>query len=75
MRVPLTAIYETVEDGWTQARIEELPAVITAAPTRAEAKALLLDALQEFLLSLAEPPENGSAAEAARERLELVLES
>jgi hypothetical protein len=29
----LTAIYETVENGWTQARMKELPGVITAAPT------------------------------------------
>jgi len=37
---------------WTQARIVELPDVITAGPTRAEAKTLVLDALREYLLSL-----------------------
>ena len=49
--VSLTAIYEPVEDGWVQARIREMPGVITAAPTRAEAEDMLLDALREFLLS------------------------
>jgi predicted RNase H-like HicB family nuclease len=60
-----TAVYEQVEDGWTQARIEQLPAVVTAAPTAAEAKELLVDALSEYLLSLGAsdrpPPSEGSA--------------
>jgi predicted RNase H-like HicB family nuclease len=51
-RLSFTAVYEQVEDGWTQARIEQLPAVVTAAPTVAEAKELLVDALSEYLLSL-----------------------
>jgi predicted RNase H-like HicB family nuclease len=51
-RLEFTAVYELVEDGWTQARIEQLPAVVTAAPTAAEAKELLVDALTEYLLSL-----------------------
>ena len=44
----LTAVYEEVEQGWTQARIAEIPAVITAAPNRAEAKDLLEDALRNI---------------------------
>ena len=74
MRITLTAVYEPVENGWTQARIEELPAVITAGPTPEEAKALLVDALREYLLSLANggtcPPSGG---ESKRERLDLVV--
>jgi len=54
--IPLSIVYEPVEDGWVQARIEELPAVITAAPTRVEAKAMVLDALREYLLSLRDSP-------------------
>jgi hypothetical protein len=50
--IEFTIAYEPVEDGWTQARIVELPPVITAARTRQEAKALVLDALREYLLSL-----------------------
>ena len=46
-------MYESVENGWVQARIREMPGVITAAPTRAEAEDMLLDALEEFLLSFA----------------------
>jgi hypothetical protein len=64
-RLVFTAVYEQVEDGWTQARIEQLPAVVTAAPTASEAKELLVDALYEYLLSLgaSDPavPPKGSA--------------
>lgn len=31
--VTFTAVYEEVEDGWIQARLAEMPGVITAAPT------------------------------------------
>lgn len=61
-----TAVFEPVEDGWVQARLAELPAVITAAPTRDEAQELLLDALREYLLSLAEPSETSAASPDAR---------
>lgn len=56
----LTPVFETVEDGWTQATIREIPGVITAAPTHAEAEELLVDALREFLMSFggAEPTES-----------------
>jgi predicted RNase H-like HicB family nuclease len=47
----LTAIYEPVENGWIQARIQELPGVITAAPSLEEVKLLLEDALREYLLA------------------------
>jgi hypothetical protein len=40
-RLSLTAVYEPVEHGWIQASLAELPGVITAAPTLAEAKELL----------------------------------
>jgi len=50
----LSIVYELVENGWTQARIAEYPPVITAAPTREDAKELVLDALREYLLSLAD---------------------
>ena len=36
--IKLNAVYEPVENGWTQGRLIELPGVITAAPTLAEAK-------------------------------------
>jgi predicted RNase H-like HicB family nuclease len=59
-QIQLSIIYEPVEAGWTQARIAELPGVITAAPTRAEAKDMVLDALREYLLSFTEePPDDG----------------
>jgi len=50
-----TVICEPVENGWTQARLEELPAVITAAPSPDEATEQLVDALAEYLLALGHP--------------------
>jgi predicted RNase H-like HicB family nuclease len=62
--IQLSILYEPVEGGWVQARIAELPAVITAGPTRAEAKELVLDALREYLLSLRDdPPPPGGDSE------------
>lgn len=52
-----TAVYETVENGWVQARLAEIPGVISAAPTREEAEEMLVDALREYLLSCTEPAE------------------
>jgi predicted RNase H-like HicB family nuclease len=49
-----TAVYEKVDDGWTQGRIVEIPGVITAAPSRDEARKLLRDALREYLASFME---------------------
>jgi predicted RNase H-like HicB family nuclease len=63
--VKLTAIYEPVEAGWVQARIEELPGVITAGRTREEAKELLLDALREYLLALGREMPDFTLAEGA----------
>ena len=40
-------------------RGRKLPPVITAGPARAEAKALVLDALREYLLSLQSEPVAG----------------
>ncbi len=75
-RVSLTAIYEAVEDGWVQARIAELPAVITAAPTRDQAQEALVDALREYLLSLGhDDPVAGLDDQAERTRLDLVLDA
>ena len=70
----LTVVYEPVEDGWIQATIGELPGVITAAPTHAEAKELIVDALREWLLALGEgAAEVERAANAVREPLEIRL--
>jgi predicted RNase H-like HicB family nuclease len=57
--IHFTIEYEPVEDGWMQARIVELPAVITAGPSRDQAKELVLDALREYLLSLGAEGEAG----------------
>ena len=74
MRMSLTGIYEPVENGWTQARIEEIPAVITVAPTLHQAKEMLVDALREYLLSLREQSTPvDPRGDARREPLEIVV--
>lgn len=50
----LTVVYEPVENGWVQARLVEIPGVITAGPTRDEAKILVVDALREYLRAAGE---------------------
>lgn len=71
-----TAVFDTVENGWVQGRIDELPGVITAAPTMAGAKADLLDALHEYLTSLAEPPAASDHSESElREPLNVVIQT
>jgi predicted RNase H-like HicB family nuclease len=70
-----TAVFETVEDGWVQARVAELPAVITAAPTLDEAKALLLDAVREYLLALRQDPAEPAGESAHQEPLHVVIDA
>jgi predicted RNase H-like HicB family nuclease len=79
-RVSFTAVYEPVENSWVQARLAELPGVLTAAPTQEEARALLADALREYLLALgqteagaAAPPAAGSTTQAGA--LEIVIDA
>ena len=72
----LTAVFESVEGGWVQGRVAELPGVITAAPTRAQAEEDLRDALKEYLLSLQEAPlDEEVSVDADRVALELVYRS
>ena len=55
--VSYTVIFEEVGGGWIQARLHELPAVVTAAPSREQAAEDVVDALREYLLSLRDVPE------------------
>jgi hypothetical protein len=73
--VSLTAIYEVIDNGWVQARLEEIPAVITCAPTRAEAEELLLDAIREYLLSFSELDSNGDPVNGSRGSVNITLET
>ncbi len=45
----LHVAFEPDEHGWVRATIEELPSVITCAPTLEEARELIRDALGEWL--------------------------
>ena len=67
--IQLSILYEPAEAGWVQARIEGIPAVITAGRTKGEARTLVLDALREYLLSL-----RGNG-EADRELVDLLIPS
>ncbi len=74
-RVSLTAVCEPVENGWVQARIAELPGVITAAPTPEEARDLLVDALREYLLALREEKGEWLGGGAAHGVIEVTIEA
>lgn len=50
-----TVVLTTVEGGWTQAQLQELPGVITCAATEEEAREAVLDAFREYLSSFTEP--------------------
>jgi predicted RNase H-like HicB family nuclease len=67
-----TAVYEEVDNGWTQARILEVPSVITAGASRDEARELLRDALREYLASFMESDREG-ADRGDREQLRVEL--
>jgi predicted RNase H-like HicB family nuclease len=69
----LTAVFEPVENGWVQARVPELPGVITAAPTHEEARELLLDAVREYLLSLLSDPPAAPSERSSQESLRVTL--
>jgi predicted RNase H-like HicB family nuclease len=72
--IQLTVIFEPVENGWVQARIEELPGVITAAPTRDEARTQVIDALREYLLALRDLPST-RAVGVEREAVDVLISS
>lgn len=69
-----TAVFEEVEEGWTQARIAEIPGVITVAASRDEAKELLGDALREYLASFMESSPALEGMEAHLQKLEADFE-
>jgi predicted RNase H-like HicB family nuclease len=53
-RMTLTTVFEEIENGWLMVRLEEFPEVVTAAPTKDEARVLILDALKEYLAACLE---------------------
>lgn len=73
MAVSYTVIFEDVGGGWVQARLHELPGVITAAPTREQAAEDVVDALREYLLSLGDVPEPRSESEGAANTVQLTI--
>ena len=64
-QLSFTITLEPVEDGWFMARVEEFPEVVTAGPTRDQARLMALDALREYLAASADegtpPVTRGSA--------------
>jgi predicted RNase H-like HicB family nuclease len=67
----LHVVFEPDEEGWVRATIEELPSVITCAPTLDEARELIRDALDEWLRALTSAERTAIGAEATRETLTL----
>jgi predicted RNase H-like HicB family nuclease len=71
MTMELHVLFEPDERGWVCATIEELPSVITCAPTRAEARELVRDALDEWLAVLTSAERAMIGTGATRETLTL----
>ncbi len=67
----LHVVFEPDEKGWVRATIEELPSVITCAPTLEEARELIRDALDEWLAALTSSDRATIGSEATRETLTL----
>jgi predicted RNase H-like HicB family nuclease len=71
MTMDLHVVFEPDEKGWVRATVEELPGVITCAPTQEEARELVRDALDEWLRALTSEERAKIGAEATRETLTL----
>jgi predicted RNase H-like HicB family nuclease len=69
--VELHVVFEPDEEGWVRATIEELPGVITCAPTLDEARERVRDALDEWLQSLTSAERATMGADGTRETLTL----
>ncbi len=74
----LHVVFEPDEEGWVRATVEELPGVITCAPTLDEARELVRDprelvrdALDEWLQALTSAERATIGADATRETLTL----
>ena len=67
----LHVVFESDEEGWMRATIEELPGVITCAPTLDEARELVRDALGEWLQALTSEERATIGAGTTRETLTL----
>jgi len=67
----LHVAFESDEGGWVRATIEELPGVITCAPTLEEARELIRDALTEWLAALTSAEHASISDGATRETLTL----
>jgi predicted RNase H-like HicB family nuclease len=67
----LHVVFEPDEDGWVRATVEELPGVITCAPTQEEARELVRNALDEWLQALTSAERATIGVEATRETLTL----
>jgi predicted RNase H-like HicB family nuclease len=66
-QLSFTISLEPVEEGWFMARVEEFPEVITAAPTREEARLMALDALREYLAAADAAGETGAETSVPRD--------
>ncbi len=71
MVMDLHVVFEPDKQGWVRATIEELPSVITCAPTLDGARELVRDALDEWLEALTSAERATIGAQATRETLTL----
>jgi predicted RNase H-like HicB family nuclease len=70
-KVELHVVFEPDEQGWVRASIEELPGVISCAPTHDEAREMIRDALDAWLAALTSTERAAISDDATRETLTL----
>lgn len=65
MSLAFTIVLTPVEGGWVQAQLREIPGVLTCAPTEAEAREAIVDALGEYLASFTTPVDSPTGSDDA----------
>jgi predicted RNase H-like HicB family nuclease len=69
----LTGVYEPDENGWISARVLEIPGINTSGRTPEEAKELLVDAVREFVASVADEAAEKASDSTRFETVEIEL--
>ena len=72
-RIRLTAVFESGEDGWINARVLELPGANTCARSVEEAKEMLADAVREVVASYVDEVRQQGSSSTRYETLEIDL--
>ena len=74
MNGKITIVFEENPDGWITAHIPEIPGAISQGKTRDEAREMVLDALNELMISRREDVPHSARAEEETHSFEILIE-